>query len=1313
MPHYSEFLIEKKDTTGKPHYSEFLIGEKKRKKPFLSRFGEKDWWTKEPGFREWIYNLARSTPPTVAQFLQGSTSPLRQGMEAAKRAAELERERATTEVMAPQELKDWKRTRPYEAAEQIPFLGLIPRSIREPKATWYDYPAPAVAEAAMILAPFLRGKRVPTRRPIPEPRPGYPEPPPVRRPGVMPEFEPVPEKGITAPPIRLGEGEYGGAIVHRSARKPNKVQVTRFTEEGKPKGHDEYASWGEALAENAEMVNHPVFKLRSNNLRTGIRAWEEATFEHPQKEQLIKSKYVYVSPLRPLSGVAVEGQTGINKTGTIGILYREKPLPLKTQESLDLYPFSKAAIRAGTNEIIKPTPSPPGRAELDMAKALREKLTRKETALQKLEELAPKTKVKHQTKRQLKREIGLLEGDLIRTEEALLREKGVTEKAAIEPGMKPLTRGEIRYLNTMSRTGGIPADVTTQSGKYTFRSGEIPTKKTDAYLRSRGMRDLEVAKPAAKAKEPIDHGIREGISGKLIAIGDARTTLVRHSQWQKARENLVLEQLSPREVENALKRKVPVLSKQELLTELKAEKAEYPELGKGKVEYLHGGPPVTEAFTDIARMTNELIQKAKAPPEIRGGVKEAKQAMIEHDRQIRGAEWTSKSLTKVIEDVVPDKARQMEMVHAYEQKMKGPHWENLTDLEKSMVGWIAKEKAKLNQFIREHDILETMPESEGISHIFHHWINPETGQPFKSMYGKFSKGLPQAKQRVIPTYEVGIEKGFKPATTNIGKLVGMEWEAATRAHQSRAMFKTLHQIGAEKDVNIQLVPGKSPKPIRMVERWDLLEKQGLAEDYTRYSHYALDKAITFKDVNGNLVRLKGPVGVRNELFPFVKAYLENPSYAAFSRLNFAAKSLVLGFSVFHIMSLGMQEAANWRVPFSNIPRGLKAIRTMNPQLRILHQEGLDLFKGYEDIGYRNRFFEGTNQWSRMGNLVTKPIEGMRSFIFDIVQPGMKASFALDKYNKLLPKYLKKGFTKEECARRVVKAADGHFSHEHWKRSLLETNRFVVKLYFMPAARKFWQTLLLAPTWQREHMLVAKDVVKSFMPDKWIKRLGMEEMGPIKAEYRKYALGGTMLIGAADLYNLMATQQMDGKARHIWQNPSVFSVRALWNRPDYTITTKDGQERTIKGGPAYFRPFKSIYEVAEWVSDPAQKFIYKVSPFLAGVGHQMWPGRYQKEYKGWKDIPERTWNFITDVGTPISWAHVAGYMKGQKEIPDIVLPFFGMPTSKLSGKAFNDFYYGRMATIEKEHGQNAEWWALRDQIEKFGREFNWTTYEKYK
>ena len=686
----------------------------------------------------------------------------------------------------------------------------------------------------------------------------------------------------------------------------------------------------------------------------------------------------------------------------------------------------------------------------------------------------------------------------------------------------------------------------------------------------------------------------------------------------------------------------------------------------------------------ISSKTSEIIESVKTPPEIKTGVKSAKDAMIEHDRNIRRAESTSMLFEKTVQDIVPDPQRQMLMVHAYENKLKGKYWNQLNEIEKGVVRWAGEEKGKLNKYIKENDILETMPEDENINHIFHHWINPATKEPYSAVYGRFSKGLPQAKQRLIPTYEKGIESGMQPATPNIGKLIGLEWESATRANNARQLVKTLHGIKGDSEVKIALRKGSQPQPIRMVERWDLLQKQGLGDDYIRYESPFLDKAIPFTDASGKKTIIKGAVGVQKELYPFVKSYIETPNYGTLSKLNFASKSLKLGANMFHTVSLGMQELANLRVPFVHIPKGVQLTKDLPPSVRLLHQEGLELRKGYEDLGYRNKFFDGGSKLGKVGNAVTYPISKMRDFIFDYVQPGMKTSFSDMQLNKMLPRYLKDtGWTAEDaikawdtgatmpkvvkdrvqqCAREVVQKADGHFSGEHYKRSLLETNRTMVKLYFTPEARIRWQAALLSPTWQREHLLVAKNIAKSFMPDTMIKKLGMAEMGPIKSQYRRYLLGGIMMIGAVDAWNYMATEEMDGEGKHIWDNPKGkgFAVRAWWDEPDYITTDKNGTEKYIKGGPAYIRPLKSLFEIAEWTYDPFLKIGYKFSPIVTAIGEQFFG---LKKYEGLPDIPKRTMDFIKDVSTPITIDQAIRLHEGKQSLGATVFPFFGMPVSK--------------------------------------------------
>lgn len=152
--------------------------------------------------------------------------------------------------------------------------------------------------------------------------------------------------------ISLNGGVMGGHVVHPSARRKDKIQVTGFTKKGQASGHMEYNSVAEALADYPYVnhIEHPVFRLRKNNIKASIKAWQEATFEHPYKDELVKIDYVYVSPLRPLSGVMVKGRTSANKDGRIGVLYRKEPLSLSKQESLDLFPISSKAILSSTKE---------------------------------------------------------------------------------------------------------------------------------------------------------------------------------------------------------------------------------------------------------------------------------------------------------------------------------------------------------------------------------------------------------------------------------------------------------------------------------------------------------------------------------------------------------------------------------------------------------------------------------------------------------------------------------------------------------------------------------------------------------------------------------------------------------------------------------------------------------------------------------------------------------------------------------------------------------------------------------------------------
>ena len=138
---------------------------------------------------------------------------------------------------------------------------------------------------------------------------------------------------------------------------------------------------------------------------------------------------------------------------------------------------------------------------------------------------------------------------------------------------------------------------------------------------------------------------------------------------------------------------------------------------------------------------------------------------------------------------------------------------------------------------------------------------------------------------------------------------------------------------------------------------------------------------------------------------------------------------------------------------------------------------------------------------------------------------------------------------------------------------------------------------------------------------------------------------------------------------------------------------------------YIRPYKSIFEVAGWFSDPVEKFTYKLSPVVAAMGRQLFPSRYQKEYEGITDIPRRIGELLLDVGTPISGSQVGQVIKGKKEPIAAVFPFFGMPTSKLQRAETKKTYYQRLARIEKEHGRESEWKKVKKEFKDLGFTFS--------
>jgi curved DNA-binding protein CbpA len=179
--------------------------------------------------------------------------------------------------------------------------------------------------------------------------------PPTEKGGAKPAGGEV--EGKRPKPIRLTDE----SIIHPSARNKGKIQMTYFTKEGKAMGHEEYNSVQDALEDNFEKINHPVFR-RFNRAEDAIKWHGEALSNENIKPLRKGKKYTYISTMRPLAGVGVKGIWADVDNGRKSVLWTDEAIPLDKQEHLSLIPFSTEAINAAVGEYaaeVGPLTQPP------------------------------------------------------------------------------------------------------------------------------------------------------------------------------------------------------------------------------------------------------------------------------------------------------------------------------------------------------------------------------------------------------------------------------------------------------------------------------------------------------------------------------------------------------------------------------------------------------------------------------------------------------------------------------------------------------------------------------------------------------------------------------------------------------------------------------------------------------------------------------------------------------------------------------------------------------------------------------------------
>lgn len=609
---------------------------------------------------------------------------------------------------------------------------------------------------------------------------------------------------------------------------------------------------------------------------------------------------------------------------------------------------------------------------------------------------------------------------------------------------------------------------------------------------------------------------------------------------------------------------------------------------------------------------------------------------------------------------VPDPARQWAITKSLEANNKGPLFDALSPEEQKIAEkWDGLLKAANEEYVK-NDIGPVLNESGDFQHIYHHWIDPKTGEPYRSTYGRFSRKSPVMKERSMATFESGEAAGLQPATVNFGKLIGMQLRENGKVRANQIFFESLASLKPDVEIPIERADGRMGTA-RMVEPWRDLEKNGMTGDYERVDNPAFNRKSRIELEDGTIMQIDGSVGVQKELAPWFKAFIADVQYTTFDKVLSVARSLKLSGSFYHARNLVMNNVQNFRNPFAGMKTGDDLIMNPDADMITLYRNGLK--HHYEDFSGMNislkvpvtSDYATLRGGAHVANAVTYVPREIVNLTFGVIQPRMKVQFAYDVFQDIKQKYVDAGLSIDQAARDAVKMADQNFSGEDMRLAMLETNKAMVKFYYSEGGQKFWSRALISSLWQLEHIRKDASIVKSFLPDAAAEKLGMDQMPPaLKGKYRQLAYGAALMYAAANIYNLATTKYMDGRAHTMWDNPEGVGfggIRMPFNTPEYTEVTEDGRQIYHAARPAYFDPFKSLLEVPHMISDLANgefsRFWSKVNPLVSAtveVGGKI----KNKELTGWEGVGTGVVDWATGSFSPIPFSG----LKPKKDFPYI-------------------------------------------------------------
>ncbi len=732
---------------------------------------------------------------------------------------------------------------------------------------------------------------------------------------------------------------------------------------------------------------------------------------------------------------------------------------------------------------------------------------------------------------------------------------------------------------------------------------------------------------------------------------------------------------------------------------------------------LFSGIPVSEIpalFQDAYRgmrgaidHINDIIAKTKMTPELKAGLDEGLTAMRNHARLINEAHWFEQALSKKFNDLVSEAPRRILIIDAlqitdmkrYSQYMKQKSgleidpsynpFEQLTPFEKGVHAWMKEIRGSNERLKIDNELVDQRKMPPGVDYLFQWWKNEETGKPFNINYGKYSKSLPQAKQRTYDTYLEGRLLGKEMATNNLGTIIGKDFETAITAHATRELVKHLNEIpiGIEKPLSDvpsiaqKLEPGEAGESRPMlVENWHRVNESAMAEEYVRIDDVPfLKKPIVYKNKHGKKVTLEGPVAFHESIALQAGNFFAKPRFQTMNKIMTIAKSTFLT-GPFHYMTTGIIDLFMGRIPPLDVIKGGRIKWDLdNPTTRLLARNGLKA-AGYDELGFNptDIFFTGKTKIGRgaaaTANVALSPLYYANKIMFDGWVNNMQWSMAYDFYTKNRHKWTERHpdlpieVVDDMAARESVKQATNFMSHEDVKLAVLETNRMMNRFYYSTTGKFLWNMGLISPSWQLQHLRGFGLGVKGLIPKKVIKSLGIAENSPQANVYRRYIAGIGLSYALMNLENFIVTKQMDGEGKFIFQNPpgkNAFHMRAPWNNPDDPEGKKGAY---IHGFKALLEVFEALYYGGKTIlgdGDALKKFTGKLAPWWrAAFGTFVFNvDEYGNKIYEKRSFPEKILDFTRQTFEPISLQAFAKLSEQHKAPIGAIVSAFGFPVSK--------------------------------------------------